>query len=346
MTRLQRLAARLEQPLLVTSRVNVRYLVGLDSSNAALLVEPDGETSLYTDSRYALRAEAVEGVTFRQLKRNLVAELAQLLAGRHIGVEAATLTVAQWETLRGAGVEVVATHGLVEGLRVVKEAGEIEAIRAACALSDEMYEALSRERFTGRTERELAWWIERSYRELGAQKVSFDVQVASDLNGASPHAVPRDVPVPAGTLVTVDSGCVLDGYCSDCTRTFATGELPERLAEMYAVCLQAQLAGLDAIGPGVGGRDADAASRHPISEAGYGEYYGHGMGHGLGLEVHEAPGLRPESEDVLEPGNVVSVEPGIYVPGVGGVRIEDLVLVTEDGSERLTDFRKDLLTVE
>jgi Xaa-Pro aminopeptidase len=344
--RLERLAASLEQPLLVTSRINVRYLVGLDSSNAALLVDPDAGTSLYTDSRYARRAEVVEGVTFTQTRRNLVGELAELLSGRRIGIEAATLTVAQWESLRTGGVDVVATNGLVETLRAVKDAGEIAAIRGACALSDEMFEALAQERFTGRTEREIAWWIERTFRELGAEATAFDVAVASGVNGASPHAQPQPTPIPEGTLVTVDAGCVLDGYCSDCTRTFATGEIPEQLAEIYAVCLRAQLAGVDAIGPGVGGRDADAASRNPIAEAGYGELYGHGMGHGIGLEVHEAPGLRPESEDVLQPGNVVSVEPGIYMPGVGGVRIEDLLLVTEDGGERLTGFRKSLQTVE
>ncbi len=345
MTRLERLAAALQEPLLVTARVNVRYLVGLDSSNAALVVEPGGDTSLYTDSRYARRAEVVEGVTFRQTRRNVVGELAELLAGRRIGIEAATLSVAQWETLRGGGVEPVATQGLVEALRAVKDAGEIAAIRAACAISDQMFEGLAQERFTGRTERELAWWIERRFRELGAEKTAFDVQVASGVNGASPHAQPQDTPVPADTLVTVDAGCVCDGYCSDCTRTFATGEISEQFEEIYAICLAAQLAGVAAVGPGVGGREADAASRDPISEAGYGELYGHGMGHGLGLEVHEAPGLRPESEDVLQPGNVVSVEPGIYMPAVGGVRIEDLLLVTEDGAERLTTFGKDLRTV-
>ncbi|HJU48166.1 MAG TPA: Xaa-Pro peptidase family protein [Gaiellaceae bacterium] len=346
MTRLARLAAALQEPLLVTSRVNVRYLVGLDSSNAALLVEPDGDTTLFTDSRYARRAEAVEGVTFSQTKRNVIGELAERLSGRRIGIEAATLTVAQWETLRGGGVEPVATNGAVEELRVLKEEGEIDAMRAAAALSDRMFEALATQRFTGRTERELAWWIEVQFRELGAQKIAFDPIVASDVNGASPHAELRDTPIPEGTLVTVDAGCVVDGYCSDCTRTFATGELPEQLARMYAVCRQAQQAGLDAIGPGIAGRDADAASRNPIAEAGYGEYYGHGMGHGVGIEVHEAPTLRPESEDVLVAGQVVSVEPGIYVPQVGGVRIEDLVLVTEAGGERLTTFTKDLLTVE
>ena len=146
-------------------------------------------------------------------------------------------------------------------------------------------------------------------------------------------------------LVVVDAGCVLDGYCSDCTRTFAVGEISERLSEIYALCLEAQLAGLEAVAPGVRGHDADAAARSLIDDAGLGKAFGHGLGHGVGVQIHEAPSLRIDSTDVLEPGNVVSVEPGIYLPGEGGVRIEDLVLVTEDGRERLTQFSKELITV-
>ena len=206
--------------------------------------------------------------------------------------------------------------------------------------------ALAKERFTGRTERELAWWVERSFREGGADGVSFPTVVAAGETGTSPHAVPGDRPIEEGVLVTVDAGCVLDAYCSDCTRTFAVGDVPARLSEIHALCLEAQLAGLAAVGPGVHGRDADAAARAPIEAAGLGAAFGHGLGHGVGLQIHEGPVLRPESTDVLEPGNVVSVEPGIYLPGEGGVRIEDLVLVTEDGRERLTRFSKELLAVE
>lgn len=216
----------------------------------------------------------------------------------------------------------------------------------AGALSDEIFAGLAQERFSGRTERELAWRIERSFREAGADGVSFDPVVAAGPTASSPHAVCGDRVIEPGVLVKVDAGCVLDGYCSDCTRTFAVGEVPERLVELHALCLEAQLAGLDAVGPGVRGRDADAASREPIEAAGLGWAYGHGLGHGVGIQIHEAPVLRPESEDVLEPGNVVSVEPGIYLPGELGIRIEDLVLVTEDGRERLTAFSKELLSVE
>lgn len=352
MIRIERLARSLEDPLLVAGpagvvpgQANVRYLCGLGSSNAALLVEPDGRATLYTDFRYAKRAREVEDVFFVETPRNLLPAVAEQLAGRRIAFEEAHLPYAAYRTLVEAGVEPVPTSGLVEALRAVKDEDEIRAIRRAGALSDEIFDALAQEPFAGRTERQLAWWVERSFREAGAEAVSFEVVVAAGETASSPHAVPGARVVEEGLLVTVDAGCVVDGYCSDCTRTYAVGKLPARLEEIYALCLEAQLAGLAAVGPGVSGRDADAASRVPIEGAGLGWAYGHGLGHGVGIEIHETPVLRPESTDVLEPGNVVTVEPGIYLPGEAGVRIEDLVLVTVDGCERLTQFSKDLITV-
>jgi Xaa-Pro aminopeptidase len=283
-----------------------------------------------------------------QTRRDLFGELAELLAGQRVAVESQHLAYADAARLQASGVELVPTFGLVETLRAVKDEPEVEAIRRAAAISDGVFAALAEERFTGRTERELSWWIERELRECGAEALAFPVAVAAGRHGARPHAEPRDDPVPEGTLVIVDAGCRVDGYCSDCTRTFATGDLPEQLAEAYDLCLRAQLDALAAIGPGVGLRDVDAASRVAIDGAGLGERYGHGLGHGVGLEVHESPVLRREADPgaVLEPGNVVTVEPGIYLSGVGGVRIEDLVLVTESGHERLTGAPKELLVVE
>ena len=354
MTRIARLAALLEEPLLVAGppyvlggQANVRYLTGLQSSNAAVLVEPDGRATLYTDFRYANRARAIEGVEVVETARGLIPAIGELLAGRRIQFEEEHLPHALFRALADAGVDAIPVSGLVESLRAVKDDDEIARMRRAGALSDDVFAALANERFTGRSERELAWWIERSFRESGAEGVSFEAVVGAGATAASPHAVPGDAPIEPGVLVVVDAGCMLDGYCSDCTRTFAVGEISERLHELYALCLEAQLAGLAAVAPGVHGRDADAASRTLIDAAGLGWAYGHGMGHGVGLQIHEAPTLRPESTDVLEAGNVVSVEPGIYIPDEGaGVRIEDLVLVTADGCERLTQFTKELVTVE
>jgi Xaa-Pro aminopeptidase len=345
MSRITRLAERLSRPLLVTRPANIRYLTGMgDSSNAAVLVEPDGQATFYTDFRYADAARALPEVTFVQTQRHVVGALASLLAGRELGADPEHLTFSRWEELRSGGVALVPTGGDVEALRAVKDASEVDAIRRAAAISDVVFGELATDRFVGRTERELVWQIDRRFRELGAERSSFDTMVGFGEMGARPHGEARDEKIPTGTMVVVDGGCVVDGYCSDCTRTFLTGDDP-RLRELYGVCLQAQLDGLAAVRAGVTGRDADAASRVAIEAAGLGERFGHGLGHGVGLEIHEAPSLRPESTDTLVAGNVVTVEPGIYLDGDVGVRIEDLVLVTEDGCERLTTATKDPIVV-
>jgi Xaa-Pro aminopeptidase len=344
-SRVAALARTLDDPLLVTNGVNVRYLVGLESSNAALLVEPSGAATLYTDFRYAQDARAVADVEVVITKRDVVGGLAGTIVGRRVGIEAAHLTVSRSQVLAAEGVDLLPTTGLVERLRAVKEESELEAIRRASALSDEIYDALSREPFVGRSERDLAWWIECAFRDAGADALAFPSIVAAGENGSRPHAHPTGQVIAGGALVTVDMGCVIDGYCSDCTRTFSTGALSPRLAEAYDLCLRAQLDGLRAVRAGARGSDVDAASRVAIDAAGLADAYGHGLGHGVGLDVHEAPTLRPESEDVLAAGNVVSVEPGVYLPGAGGCRIEDLVVVTGDGCDVLTRFTKELIEV-
>jgi Xaa-Pro aminopeptidase len=344
MTRLERLQASLEEPLLVSNLVNVRYLAGFDSSNAALVVEPE-RVRLFSDFRYAELGRSIQGVEFVETKRSLYAALAELLEGGH-GFEADDLTYGKWETLSAGGLELVPRRGLVEALRAVKDESELDAVRRAAAVTSEAYARFAEETFVGRTERDLAWRMDELFHELGAEGPAFETIVAAGPNGARPHSRPSDREVGPGEAVVVDSGARLDGYCSDCTRTFATGPLPERLQEAYAVCLEAQLAGLEAVRVGATGVEADAAARRVIEEAGFGEAFGHGLGHGVGVDVHEAPRLARESSDTLVAGNVVTVEPGIYLEGLGGIRIEDLVIVGEDGPEVLTGFTKDLLSVD
>jgi len=343
MTRLERLQAGLEEPLLVTNLVNVRYLTGFESSNAAVFVEP-GRTRLFTDFRYASAARGVEGVEPVEIERNLLAGVARTLEGR-VAFEASSVTFAGYETLREGGLELVPRRGLVEKLRAVKDERELDRIREAAAVSDRVYERLAGEPFVGRPERDLVWRIVELLHEEGADEAGFDAIVGAGPTGAMPHAHPGERPIGRGETIVIDLGARLGGYTSDCTRTFATGDLPERLGEAYEVCARAQQAGLDAVRAGVSGKDADGAARDVVEASPFAGRFGHGLGHGVGLEVHEAPTLRPESEDVLESGNVVSVEPGIYLDGEGGIRIEDLVVVTEDGCEILTRFTKDLVTV-
>jgi Xaa-Pro aminopeptidase len=343
-SRIDRLRETLERPLLVTHTVNVRYLTGLASSNAAVLVEPE-RARLFTDFRYIERTAGLPGVEPVEIARDIIGALPEHLDGT-VAFEAGDVSYASWERLRGAGVELEPSYGAVERLRAVKEPDEVEAIRRACAVSDRAFAALADERFVGRSERDIAWRMQELLHEHGGEGLSFDTLVAAGVSGASPHSELTDAPIPAGTLVIVDAGCTVDGYCSDCTRTFATGELPDELARIYEVCLEAQLRSLDEIRPGMEGRAADATARDVIEEAGFGERFGHGLGHGVGLLVHEEPNLRRESGDVLEVGQVFSVEPGIYLSGRAGVRIEDLVVLREDGVERLTTGPKDLTVVD
>ena len=228
----------------------------------------------------------------------------------------------------------------------MKDESELDTITRAAAITSGAFERVSREPFVGRTERELAWRMEELLHELGGHGTSFPPIVAAGPTGSTPHAHPGDRRIEAGETVIVDAGCVLDGYSSDCTRTFATGPLPPELKDAYRVCLEAQLAALDALRPGLVARDVDAVARDRIAAAGLGEAFGHGLGHGVGVALQEDPRLAQTSEWVLEPGNVVTVEPGIYLEGLGGIRIEDLVVVRDGPPEILTSFPKDLVSVE
>ncbi len=323
---------------------NIRWLTGFTGTSGFAIVGA-GRREFLTDFRYTERAASEVGDAFERitLEGRLVAELAKRLEGR-VGFDDAATSVRSLTKLTeavGDAAALVPTTGLVERLRRVKDGREIEAIAEATRLADEVFEWTADRGLAGRTEREVAIAAQARMRELGAEP-AFPAIVAAGPNGARPHAEPSDREIGAGELVVVDMGAKLDGYCSDGTRTFASGELEDDAREVYELVRSAQATALDAVGPDVKGADADAASREPIDDAGHADHYGHGLGHGVGLEVHEAPRMGKTSEDVLKAGDVVSVEPGVYVPGRFGVRIEDLVTVTEDGIRNLSGTSKDL----
>jgi Xaa-Pro aminopeptidase len=341
--RIERLRAGLEEPLLVTNPTNIFYLFGFKSSNAALLVQPDS-VRLFSDFRYAEAARAVTGVEFEETKRSLLWDLAGRLSGR-IGFEADYVSYSGYETLSAGSIEPVPRRGLVERLRAVKDERELAAIKQACEITDRMFERLAEERFVGRTERDIAWTIGQLFHEEGAHQVAFESIVASGPNAARPHARATEREIGARETVVIDTGCTVDGYSSDYTRTFVTGAVDGVIKEAHEVVLAAQQAGLDAMRAGIAGVDADAAARHVVDETSFAGTFGHGLGHGLGLEVHEAPRMSTESTDTLATGNVVTVEPGIYLEGRAGIRIEDNVVVVDGGVENYTGLRKDLISV-
>ena len=338
--------------LLVTGPFNVRYLTGYTGSNGIAMVGPDTRVFV-TDFRYVEQAAEEVDPSFerRRSSQDLLESVGDVLGPGELrlGFEAVHMSVRAHDRLRERlpdRIELVGVEGLVERLRAVKEPEEVAAIAAAAALADEAFAELIAGGLTGHTERELALRLEIEMRRRGASGPSFDPIVAGGPHGALPHGRPRDEPVCTGELVVVDWGARLDGYCSDCTRTLATGAIDSEAAEIYQLVLDAQLAAVEDVKQGAVGRDVDAVARAAITSAGHGEHFGHGLGHGVGLEVHEAPRLAQPSEAVLAAGNAVTVEPGVYIPGRFGVRIEDLVIVTEDGCDILTSISKDLTVVD
>jgi Xaa-Pro aminopeptidase len=331
---------------LVSNRINVKYLTGFDSSNAFVLVKHT-QVLVLTDGRYIEASRAVDGAETVLVDREFVPGAAAALPGLADGpvaFEADDLTYGRYEALSSAGLELVPTSGVVQELRAVKEPGELDEIRRAARILNEMYEQLAGQELVGRTERDVAWWIERTMRDEGAEALAFDVTVASGPNAAFPHHHTGEREIGDGETVIVDAGARVDGYCSDCTRTFATGPLPDELRRAYAACRTAQETALAGVRAEAGARELDDVARREINEAGFEVL--HGLGHGVGLEVHELPVLRRTAQRSLAVANVVTIEPGVYLPALGGVRIEDLVVVTESGAEVLTSFTKELLTLD
>jgi Xaa-Pro aminopeptidase len=335
--------------LLVTRLVNIRYLTGFTGSAALLLVTPD-DVLFVSDGRYADQAEAQlagHGVEARiriggPEQRDFVVEAAQGLS--RVGLEAHGVTWAQARTYGSdwlPDAELVPTEHLVEGLRRVKDAGEVARIRAACAIADEAFAVVST-RLDGRpSERDVAIDLEFEMRRRGATANSFDPIVASGPNGAMPHARPSARGIEPHELVVFDFGCIVDGYCSDMTRTISLGEPSPEAREIWELVLESQQAGSRAVVAGASVADVDKVCRDVIDAAGLGERFTHSTGHGVGLEIHEAPRVARTSEATLGTGQVVTVEPGVYLPEHGGVRVEDTVVVTEDGCRALTLAPKD-----
>jgi Xaa-Pro aminopeptidase len=307
-----------------------------------------------TDFRYATSVAALAvdwevEIVQQSLLGEAAKRIPELFGAERIGFESSALSYAAWreldEAARAAGAELVPCDQVVESLRAVKDADEIALIRAGGELCDAIYAWLADEGLAGRAEREVAWAIEQRARDLGADGPSFAPIVASGANGALPHAVPGTTEIERSTLVVLDLGTLVDGYCSDCTRTFATGPSEPQMMDVYETVLRAQEAALALVRPGQDCQEVHETARRVIGEAGYGEYFNHGTGHGVGIDMHEEPRFRSGFGGTLVPGNVVTVEPGVYLPGRFGVRIEDLVLVTDNGHEVLTRFPKSLLSV-
>ena len=351
MSRAERLveliAERELDQLFVSDLTNVPYLSGFTGTNGACLVGRE-QRIFFTDFRYTDRAEREVGEEWErpEAERELVPQIAARMSGK-VGFEDAKLSVRQLARLEaavGEDVDFVPAGDLVEQLRAVKEPEEIERMAAASELADDVFRWALESGLAGRTERDVARAVEARIRELGAEP-SFPPIIAAGENGALPHAEPGDREIGSGELVVFDMGAELDGYCSDGTRTFATGEPGDEAREVYDLVLTAQLASLAAIRVGASGKEIDAVAREMITEAGHGEQFGHGLGHGVGLEVHEGPRLATTSEDELRAGNAVTVEPGIYLPGRFGVRIEDLIVLTADGYRNLSGTPKELQVV-
>lgn len=333
--------------LLVTDLVNVRYLTGFGGTNGACVCGA-GVRLFFTDFRYTERAEAeVEGWEVITVSDDWLGGIAAQLAGR-TGFEDQQMAVRTLKKLEGKlpdGVALEGAGGTVEKLRQVKDEAELAAIAAASELADEVWHWSLERGLAGRSELDVARAAEARMREHGAEP-SFPAIVAAGPNGALPHAEPGEREIGRGELVVFDMGAKLDGYCSDGTRTFATGEPGAHAREVYEIVRGAQEASLAAVRAGARAEAVDTVARDLIVAAGHGERFGHGLGHGVGLEVHEEPRVSQRSEDVLEAGEVVTIEPGIYLPGEFGVRIEDLVVVTADGHRNLSGLPKQLQLVD
>jgi Xaa-Pro aminopeptidase len=351
MEKLEKLRSRFAEHgidgMLITNSYNRRYMTGFTGTAGVALV---GQTKavFITDFRYVEQAaKQVQGYEIIQHTGVIVDEVAKQAAAlgiKKLGFEQDDLSYATFKAYEKAvDAELIPVSGVVEKLRLIKSDSEIKILKEAAEIADAAFKHILNFIRPGVREIDVANELEFFMRKNGAASSSFDIIVASGYRSALPHGVATDKVIEKGEFVTLDFGAYYKGYCSDITRTVAVGEVSDELKKIYEIVLEAQLRGMAGIKPGMTGREADALTRDYITEQGYGEYFGHSTGHGLGMEVHEGPALSLRSDTVLEPGMVVTVEPGIYIAGLGGVRIEDDTVVTKDGNQSLTHSPKDLI---
>ncbi|WP_342469549.1 Xaa-Pro peptidase family protein [Ureibacillus sp. FSL K6-3587] len=351
MNRLEKLRKELENhqvdALLITNPYNRRYMTGFTGTSGAAIVSKN-DAVFITDFRYTEQAKKqVKNFRIIQQEASILKEVAKIVDEwkiKTLAFEKDHVTYGEYEAYqKQLNVELVPLSGLIEKIRLIKTDEEIKIIKVACEIADAAFSHILTFIKPGVTELEVSNELEFFMRKQGATSSSFDTIVASGLRSALPHGVATDKVIEKGDFVTLDFGAVYNGYVSDITRTIAVGQPSAKLVEMYNVVLEAQLLALEKIGPGMTGIEADKIARDYLAERGYVEAFGHSTGHGIGLEVHEGPNLSYRSEQVLEPNMVVTVEPGVYLPEIGGVRIEDDIVITGTGNERLTHSDKELI---
>ena len=354
MNHIKQIAARLEEygldAMLVTSPAGERYTVGFHGEGLALVTRED--CWYFTDSRYIEAANRdisgvhIDCVSRGRSHRALAAQVVRELGLEQVGFESDTMSVDLLEACRkDLPCNLTAAPELIRNLRAAKDGEELDRMRRAQTIADRAFTNILDFIRPGVTEREVAARLVYELMLLGAERPSFDPIVAAGANGSMPHAVPGDTVLEPGMFITMDFGGIWHGYCADMTRTVALGQPTQEMRRVYDTVLEAQLAGLAAVRAGVPGCEVDRAARSVIEQAGYGEYFGHALGHSLGLEVHESPNFSPAEQTVMPVGAVVSCEPGIYLPGRFGVRIEDVVILREDGCENITAAPKELLVL-
>ncbi|MFA9559422.1 M24 family metallopeptidase [Evansella sp. AB-rgal1] len=351
MNRLEKLREDLQEHhvdgMLITSNYNRRYMTGFTGTAGVALVSEKG-AKFITDFRYVEQAqEQALGFEIIQHTGPIHEEIAKqvnILGIQQLGFEKDYVTYGTFDTYnQSIDATLVPVSGLMEKMRLLKDSDELSIIKEAVQIADSAFTHILDYIRPGVREIDVSNELEFFMRKQGAVSSSFDIIVASGYRSALPHGVASDKVIEKGELVTLDFGAYYKGYCSDITRTVAVGQPSEELIKIYNTVLEAQLKGVQGIKPGITGKEADALTRDHISEKGYGEYFGHSTGHGMGLEVHEGPGLSFKSDTILEPGMVVTVEPGIYIAGVGGTRIEDDIVITENGNEILSSSTKELI---